>query len=68
VLRGICVADSKEVTGGWRDLHSQELHFTEYYFDNKAQEDENGIAYTSNRGEIRNACKILVVKHQSNSF
>jgi len=26
VLTGICVAESKEVTGGWREMHSEELH------------------------------------------
>jgi hypothetical protein len=26
VLRGICVAESEEVTGGWRELHSEEQH------------------------------------------
>jgi hypothetical protein len=26
VLRGIGVAESKEVTGGWREMHRKELH------------------------------------------
>jgi hypothetical protein len=26
VLRGICAADSEEVTGGWTELLSKELH------------------------------------------
>jgi hypothetical protein len=65
MLRRIFGPKRDEVTGGWRQLHNEELHNL-YSSPSiirmfKSREDDTGRACSTN-GEKRNACRVLVGK------
>jgi hypothetical protein len=69
VLRGIVGHDEVEVTGGWRKLHYEEHHnlyssqiIIRMIKSKRMRLVEHGACV----GEVRNASKILVVKHERN--
>jgi hypothetical protein len=69
VLRRIFKSKRGEVTGGWRKLHSEELHnlvlFAKYNQNDDVKQDEMGMI-CSTSGEKRSSCRLLVRKPEGN--
>jgi hypothetical protein len=62
LLRRIFGPKRNEMTGGWRELHNEELHdlyFSPNIIRYQAEEDEVGAACAAS-GKKRNLCRILV--------